>query len=327
MTRERGGVATPSKLAITKALAEAETRRKRAIRYSLLALLLPLTAGAGLLGYTFYKVRQNLLLNEQLVANNNKLLDEEKRLKASVNDLAAVLNEFSKSASEAKGEEQLKALQSKILNTVESSASVAVAAPRVFIHYTSEGQRPKAGEVARALRALGYVVPDLERVARAPRSTDVRYFRAEDKDAAGRVAGVLRDAGLPNVTTNRLAAKAAPGQLEVWFPMEAPSAEPGESSSDVAGAGAPAGPGGTVTVLRGDFRSVEAALAYARELSLRELPHPVEVYRQRDGRFYVTLGGYTTNEEAERRKAYARRNGLGTGAYNSTHAVGENLFR
>lgn len=54
---EHGSVAKPSKIAITKMLAEAEVARRRALKPWLLALLLPMVVGAALISYTAVRVR------------------------------------------------------------------------------------------------------------------------------------------------------------------------------------------------------------------------------------------------------------------------------
>lgn len=77
-----------------------------------------------------------------------------------------------------------------------------------------------------------------------------------------------------------------------------------------------------------NFRTLEEASAYARELSKRGLPYPVEIYRRDVNRYYVTLGGNLSNTEARKRVAYARQAGLATDAYQKNAAdLGQNLYR
>jgi DNA repair exonuclease SbcCD ATPase subunit len=75
------------------------------------------------------------------------------------------------------------------------------------------------------------------------------------------------------------------------------------------------------------FPNLELALAYARSLQARNLSFPVEVYRRSPNRFQVTLGGYLTYEEAEKRVSYAKEQRIASDAYvRQAKGWGDNLF-
>lgn len=220
MTHARdGGEATPSKFAITKALAEAEVKRKRAIRYSLVALLLPLAVGAGLLAYTFYQVNRNLNDLNKLRADKQVLKGEVEELLRKKNQAQADYDALHQAVEDAsrKGE-SAKAVVEQAQQAAANPSTAAVT-PRVFIQFNSDGQNDKVREVSDALRRLNFVVPPSEKVsaASAPQTTEVRYYLDGDKDSASAVVGILSRAGLNDAKARQLRGKVRPGTLEVWF--------------------------------------------------------------------------------------------------------------
>lgn len=210
----------PSKVAITKMLAEAEVARRRALRPWLLATLLPLLLGGTLLAFTSYAVYKRI---QRLNALNLEIEEKEKslaNLKAAVNDAFAGLND-----ADTKSPEEVK---QAVVNAITSDPAVAAANPRVFIHIYSERQLPRARQVSQALKTAGYILPgtDIEQVGDAVSTNQVRYFRPEDKEAAEKVVGILAGQGVAEVRVMPVTTLTAPpGTIEVWF---APS--PGEES-------------------------------------------------------------------------------------------------
>jgi hypothetical protein len=76
------------------------------------------------------------------------------------------------------------------------------------------------------------------------------------------------------------------------------------------------------------YSSLEAALVHANQLRLQKLKFPVEVYARSTLRYLVTLGGYLTAEEANKRVEYAKQQGLAPDAYvRFAQDWGENLFK
>jgi hypothetical protein len=120
--------------------------------------------------------------------------------------------------------------------------AVALAAPviagarpnYVYIQLYRETDRPAAETLRDGLRSAGVPVPGIENVvatqgnrvlARAQvGAVDVRYFRAQDRDAAQRVAAdigrLLPQMGTPTVKVVS-GLKVRPGLVEVWFPCAA----------------------------------------------------------------------------------------------------------
>jgi hypothetical protein len=63
------------------------------------------------------------------------------------------------------------------------------------------------------------------------------------------------------------------------------------------------------------FQSVQRAEEYARTLTSKDHTYKVEVFRREPHRYAVTLGGYLSYEEANRRVLYAKERGLAEDAY------------
>jgi hypothetical protein len=103
----------------------------------------------------------------------------------------------------------------------------------VYFQYTTAAQRPQAQALSKKLQALGYKVPDEDRVDAAQGKREVRYFYDQDKDAAVKLAAdttkALQEMGLPSnppVTAKLLAviSKNAQGIIELWVDLTAPKA-------------------------------------------------------------------------------------------------------
>lgn len=318
----------PSKLAITKMLAEVEARRSRAVRYSLFGLLLPLAVGAALLVYIVVTVGRKLEENRRLdgeIAAKLEEIESLKQQKATLESgkasLAGTVKAVEATVSEAaRNGESAKEVAEKVQQAIAANPNVAEAAPFVFIQIHDEAQRKQeATRATEALRRAGFDVRGVERVASANlAATEVRYFRPEDKPLAERAAAALKDAKLPNAgpgLTKDPTAK--PGQIELWF-----APVPGQTS----------GAGGNqvktrwgVVVLR-EFKAREDAFGFAMELRQKKLNYPVEVFQRVDGGFYVTLGGLITSPaEGKTLLYYAQRNVPGEPSI-SEDVFGENLL-
>lgn len=100
--------------------------------------------------------------------------------------------------------------------------------PRVYIQYPDAATRGTAACLARALTALGYQVPPLEQVgARAPPSSQLRYFKAEEREVGLTLAQDLERiaqqpgcaaAGVPEIRDfTRLRAQLRPWHYELWL--------------------------------------------------------------------------------------------------------------
>jgi hypothetical protein len=229
MTQEAGGAARPSKMAITRLLAEAETKRRRVVMYSLTGLLLPLLVGGALLAYTAVEVNRKLKekndLDEQIKSERaevDKLRQEKSELQSDKTALALTVGKIQNDVRDAtqKGE-AAPALERMILGTIAANPTVEQATPRVFIQLSNESQTRKAEQVGGALRKLGYLVQPFQTKAGPKDNTEVRYYRPEDLDAANKVAEILSGAKLPGVKVRKLDGAVRPGTVEVWFPPDA----------------------------------------------------------------------------------------------------------
>jgi hypothetical protein len=96
--------------------------------------------------------------------------------------------------------------------------AVSSAPKRIYLQVANEDQRANAEKIRAAFRDKGYLMPGIENVGnRAPAQPDVRYFRAEDKEAAETVARELIQLGINVGEPRQVPMKAQPGQLEIWL--------------------------------------------------------------------------------------------------------------
>ncbi|HEX8668596.1 MAG TPA: hypothetical protein VF727_09535 [Allosphingosinicella sp.] len=106
---------------------------------------------------------------------------------------------------------------------VRPSAPLAVQlAPRVYIQIPDNALRQRARELEGQLEAAAIQVPGIEYVpAASPDRTQVRYYLADDRNAAKKVADIARQSGFADVAVVKLADKYAsrvrPGHFELWI--------------------------------------------------------------------------------------------------------------
>lgn len=100
------------------------------------------------------------------------------------------------------------------------SASVATAAPRIYLHIRDEMQRPGASRVAELLSG-SFTVPGIERLDRGPSTTELRYFRTHERDEAEEIGALIRGQGVPMVVRYvpgyEASTRLRPRHYEVWF--------------------------------------------------------------------------------------------------------------
>lgn len=221
----RAAATKPSTVAITKMLAEAQVARRHGARYTLLLLLAVVLLGAGLMAYAFKEVRDKLRQRDELVADikeKRRELEElearRQRLAENNKELAGTVSQITRDVQEAaQTGEGAKALEARVLNTVQATQAIAQAPPRVFIHVTDDGQRQKAAQLAQALKGADFIVPGIEKRPEQIKGNQVKFFRPEDKAVADKVAAILSAQGLPPRLVPVTGTKALPGQLEVWL--------------------------------------------------------------------------------------------------------------
>jgi hypothetical protein len=100
-------------------------------------------------------------------------------------------------------------------------------AKRIYIQYTP-GQADAARIVQEKLQKNSFVVPALQQVSadKAPSSTQVRYFNADDRGEAASIVSMLRQwiPGTPSVQSSPNPKNSIPaGQFEVWLAPPPPS--------------------------------------------------------------------------------------------------------
>ncbi len=133
----------------------------------------------------------------------------------------------------------------KIENANGSATALAalakeVTAKQVYVQYVSR-DIALAKTAQTQLRSLGYAVPGLETVdaAKAPAQTQVRFFHAEDRADAGKLAGQLKGLVGGNVQVQAITdgkGVVPAGQFEVWLGPSGTPARP-DQPMVVAGAG------------------------------------------------------------------------------------------
>ena len=107
-----------------------------------------------------------------------------------------------------------------------TTRETAQGSARVFVHTPEQADRPVTTQVAKALQAAGYELPD-PRIANGRTGGDVRFFFSEDRREANTVKFLveaeLRKRGFPISLQllerdGRKFQHAAPGKIEVWLP-------------------------------------------------------------------------------------------------------------
>lgn len=207
--------------------------------YEIVAVLTPLILGLSVTGVgVFFTHVYNF---RQLEVNQLNALDKFRTLLVSENPFD---REFAYASFTALGHEQLALrliqlkqdsagrsvvqqikLSGNATAKADASAALSTIPVQVFIQIASELQQKKAKEVLTALQQSGYVVPGIENVAGkadSPKKTNVRYFNAEDKSIAEKIAAVLREKGIADAYAYHVSQfKVKPGSLEIWFSADA----------------------------------------------------------------------------------------------------------
>ncbi|MEI6758366.1 MAG: hypothetical protein FDX18_06750 [Chlorobium sp.] len=203
--------------------------------YEVVATLTPLilglaVAGVGAVFTQVYNFRQ-LQLNElNLLQNFHPLLVSEKEYDREFayasftalgyGELAAKIIKIKEDPAGRAIVEEIKQSGNAAAKEEASTALTRIPA-RVYVQIASKTQQQKAEEIVSALKQLGFVVPGVENMegkVEPPKSSEVRYFNAEDKAAAETIAAFLRKNGMLDASTKNVTRfKVKPGSLEVWF--------------------------------------------------------------------------------------------------------------
>jgi hypothetical protein len=131
----------------------------------------------------------------------------------------------------------------QLVRTVRPPGAQARQPVQISLHISDEAQRPRAEEIAHALRTHGIVVPEVQTVAPVPQSA-VRYFRNEDYEDAQKIAKLLNAYLVVNPTLQRVSMpwRKPPHekQLEIWIESGAlGAAKPAKASLARVSAAAP----------------------------------------------------------------------------------------
>jgi len=108
---------------------------------------------------------------------------------------------------------------SRFAKSVAQDAAVRANQSRVFIHIATEAQRPLAQNIARGLGSNGIIVSGVELITSPPGSSQLRYFRTEDKAGAETIVTALSsfNISLKPTFTKGYETIARPGDYEIWF--------------------------------------------------------------------------------------------------------------
>ena len=151
--------------------------------------------------------------------------EAQRQRKAAVESLNAALKaqtEYSLTKREA---DTLQEAAADISRPAPAPKPKAPSTPQIFVQFLSDGLRDQANAISDQLREGGYQVPGTEKVAVGPSNTELRYFRAKDKDTAAHISSALTDlhfsAKVVYVPGFESSSKVKEGQFELW--LAAPS--------------------------------------------------------------------------------------------------------
>lgn len=112
---------------------------------------------------------------------------------------------------------------SKVASIVAEEATArAGLLPRVYVHICKEDDRSAARSVAEKLKTKGFIVPGIERLVDVePSSSELRYFRKDEKAEANQIVEYLSTQGvvvnliyIPGYETSQ---KIRAKHYELWF--------------------------------------------------------------------------------------------------------------
>lgn len=93
--------------------------------------------------------------------------------------------------------------------------------PRIYMHIRKEENQSAAKSIGDDLRTSGFAVPGIELVGIGPPSSELRYFRKEDKPGAERIVTELGKKGvvvdLKDFSGSENSTAIRPGLYELWF--------------------------------------------------------------------------------------------------------------
>lgn len=314
-------------------LATLEKRAQAARTISIAITVVTITLAAITLFFTIREVKERINQeNATLERVKKERADAEIQRDSAKKELEVIQSKLDlyRTAVGQLPEERREAL---LKNAEEEISRTAPGSPKVYLQIVDDNQRGQAQAILEMLKRNGFKVQGIEWVrvqVSGLNQTQVRYFRQEHSDEAQKIVALLRQARVQDPIAMHVSLNAPPNQIEVWFSATAFSTPERPTQPDsVPGQVLPSNSTqGTAFAVIANYKTLEEAVAYARELQARNLPYPIEIYRRDVSRFYVTLGGYLPNAEARKRIAYAKQAGLSNGAYQKNAPnLGENLFR
>lgn len=104
-----------------------------------------------------------------------------------------------------------------IAKAVDAEPALAQVAGRVYLHIRAEEQRPQAREIGQRLRAMGYIVPGIERLDQGPPRSQVRYFKKADEPEARRLAAAVGQAEAAYIEGHEESTQIRARHFEIWL--------------------------------------------------------------------------------------------------------------
>jgi hypothetical protein len=119
-------------------------------------------------------------------------------------------------------------LKKEASQVVDASAR-ALNLPRIFIQIRKEENQSAALAVRAALRTMGFAVPDIDLVDSVPSTSELRYFKQEDKTEAEGIVDKLKSQNIQVSLIDKSDSESAknmlhPRRYELWFAPGEPKA-------------------------------------------------------------------------------------------------------
>lgn len=201
---------------------------QRWLQYGALVVLLIFI---GLIALSWLELRQIKseidLADSQLQVKKNEIkeltanLDQLKSDKKGLLEINGALTTVTRSIGQ-ESPKQAQRLKQSIEDSLTETNDGRQIPARVYIHISSEDQRPFALNIAKRLQSNGYIVPGIENVGdKAPPAADLRYFQKDDgtlkevQDIHDKCSGWGLKLDVPNKPLSGHGVR--PRHYEIWF--------------------------------------------------------------------------------------------------------------
>lgn len=186
-----------------KLLTDIERKERKAWIRGLFLTLIPLAVGVSIILYAGHKLKE-------IQGQVQGLKTDADTLTKKRNDLLTQVEQASTAV-----------LQVQNPPVIGKQANTKII-PLIYIQIRDESQRVKAKQIVTRLREQGYVVPGIERVDRGPTTTQVKFFRSDERGEAANIADILQGMGVKDAKPQLVpgfehSTKLRARQYEIWF--------------------------------------------------------------------------------------------------------------